>query len=161
MPEPDAMPPDPPAPVPEPVAPPAWLDATTLHAMRVARDRRLAAGEDAEAAAQAAREVVRAHYPALPLRMLAEAVAAVTQPPRERPAAPVRTQEGTGSPSRPATLDLAGRLFHALRAAEGRRTGIAETAPPSGTADVNRASPTVTASAGGRAVHAPWPVTAP
>ena len=94
MPEPDAMPPEPPAPLP----PPAWLDATTLRAMQVACDARRAAGEDAEAASQAAREVVRARYPALPLRMIAEAVAAVV--PNRGTGRPWRGARGTGTARR-------------------------------------------------------------
>lgn len=115
------MPPDLPASGAAPASAPAWLDASTLRAMRAARDRRLATGDGAQVAEEAMREVVRAHHPALPLRMIAEAVAAVVQDPPapERPGVPPRP---------PAPLALAERLFHALRAAEGRRRGAAEKA---------------------------------
>ncbi len=58
-------------------ADPAWLDGPTRRAMAAARDRCLARGGGAQQAAAAAREVALARLPALPVRMIAEAVAAV------------------------------------------------------------------------------------
>ncbi len=49
--------------------------------MVAARERMLTWGRDALAAAEAARDVALAHYPALPLPMIAEAVAAVVPDP--------------------------------------------------------------------------------
>lgn len=63
-------------------AAPAWLHPITLHAMEAARDRAQAWGKDAFGVAEAAREVVLAHYPAIPLPMIAEAVAAIVHDPQ-------------------------------------------------------------------------------
>ena len=52
-----------------------------MRAMVAARERMLTWGRDALAAAEAAREVALSHYPALPLPMIAEAVAAVVPDP--------------------------------------------------------------------------------
>jgi hypothetical protein len=61
---------------------PSWLDSGTLRVMEAARKRVLAQGRDASAADAAAREVALAHYPALPLPLIAEAVAAVIPDPQ-------------------------------------------------------------------------------
>ena len=111
--------------------PPSWLAAITLRAMTEARDRRLAWGGDARAAAQAAAEVARAHHPALPMRMLAEAVAAVVPDPEGRPDRP--PPDWHGEALRPATeQEVAESLSYALRfGADGkpRRTGAEQLAP--------------------------------
>ena len=66
-----------------PTAPtvPPWLETVTLAAMQQAVNRALAWNQTAEAAAEAAREVARAHLPAATMAMLAEAVAAVLPDP--------------------------------------------------------------------------------
>jgi hypothetical protein len=114
----------------DPDAPPAWLDAITLRAMAAARDRRLAWGGDARAAARAVREVVRSHYPALPMRMIAEAVATMLPDPEGRPA---HAAEAGGEALRPAApQEVAESLAYALRfGADGkpRRTGMEHLAP--------------------------------
>lgn len=74
MPQPDESPPgaspDPgSAPWPAP-----WPDPITVLAMTAARDRHLARGGDVEDAVHAAREIILARHPALPLRMIGEAV---------------------------------------------------------------------------------------
>lgn len=71
--------------MPDPATPPPpeapdWLDRATLRAMEAARDRRLAQGADAAAAAEEAAAVARGHHPALPARMIGEAAAAVMPP---------------------------------------------------------------------------------
>ncbi len=116
--------------MPDPDAPPAWLDAITLRAMEAARDRRLAWGGDSRSAARAVREVVRAHYPALPMRMIAEAVGAILPDPQGRPAT---APEWQGEALRPAApQEVAESLSYALRfGADGkpRRTGTEHLAP--------------------------------
>jgi hypothetical protein len=79
---PEAAGPPPPPPACRACAGPPWLEAPTLRAMEEARDRCLARGGTPRAAAMAAREVAVAHRPALPARMIAEAVAAVVPDPR-------------------------------------------------------------------------------
>lgn len=124
--------PEDPVPAPErPDPPPPWLEPITLRAMEAARDRRLAWGGDAQAAAQAAREVARAHHPALPLGMIEEAVACVVPDAEGRPGAPAQPWEGEALT--PATAqEVAESLAYALRfGADGRprRTGVEHIAP--------------------------------
>jgi hypothetical protein len=69
----------------------AWLHPLSLRAMQSAAAGALASGS-ADAAAEAAREVALAHYPALPLPMIAEAVAEVIK----------QQRHGNGVPARPA-----------------------------------------------------------
>jgi len=59
---------------------PDWLGRATRRAMAAAHARLLAQGADAADAEEAAAEMARAHHPALPARMIAEAVAAVAPP---------------------------------------------------------------------------------
>ncbi len=66
----------------EPALP--WLHPLTLRAMQSAAASMSASGRSADAAAEAAREVALAHYPALPLPMIAEAVAVVLALPHYR-----------------------------------------------------------------------------
>lgn len=117
--------------MPDPDMPPAWLDAITLRAMTAARDRCLAWGGDARAAARDAAEIARAHHPALPMRMIAEAVAAVVPDPQGRSGSP--PPDWNGEPLRPATeQEVAESLSYALRfGADGkpRRTGAEQLAP--------------------------------
>lgn len=65
---------------PPPRQAPHWLARATLQAMEAACDRCRATGADAEAIAEAVAEVARAHHPALPAKMIAEAVAAMMPP---------------------------------------------------------------------------------
>lgn len=119
---------------PPPPAPPAWLAPATLRAMEAARDRCLAWGGDARAAAEAAREVALAHLPALPLRMIAEAVSAAVPDPEGLGAAmPAALAAADGTALRPATAEeLSEALCYALRFNERgrpRRTGVEQMAP--------------------------------
>ena len=116
--------------------PPPWLDQTTLRAMEAAKGRALAWGRDAMAAAEAAREVALAHYPALPLPMIAEAVAVVVPDPCGVGAGaghPLGGGERTADGLRPAGEDdLAQALSYALRfddRGKPRRTGADYLAP--------------------------------
>jgi hypothetical protein len=59
----------------------AWLHPLTLRAMKSAAAGALASARGADAAAEAARAVALARYPALPLPMIAEAVAAALAQP--------------------------------------------------------------------------------
>ena len=118
-------------PDPDVTSAPPWLDAITLRAMAAARDRRLAWGGDARAAARAAAEIARAHHPALPMRMIAEAVAAVVPDPQGHPEA--SPPDWNGEALRPASeQEVAESLSYALRfGADGkpRRTGAEQLAP--------------------------------
>ena len=71
---------EPNAPRPAPAVP-AWLDPLTLQAMQAALHRALAWDRTAQNAAEAAREVARAHLPAATMAMIAEAVAVVLPDP--------------------------------------------------------------------------------
>ena len=65
---------------PAPTVPP-WLERATLAAMQHAMNRALAWSRTSEAAAEAAREVARAHLPAATMGMIAAAVAGVVPDP--------------------------------------------------------------------------------
>jgi hypothetical protein len=60
----------------------AWLHPLTLRAMKSAAAGALASGRGTDTAAEAARAVALARYPALPLPMIAEAVAAALAQPQ-------------------------------------------------------------------------------
>ena len=103
---------------------PAWLDPATLRAMEAAVNRILARDRTAEAAAEAAREVARAHMPSATMRMLEEAVAAVLPDPEGLvPAFPTWRGEPLAEAS---PEEVAASLSYAMRFDErgrARRTG--------------------------------------
>jgi len=105
-----AMPADPAAPAPP--LQPDWLDAATLRAMELARDRALAWGKGAREAAEAAHAVAWAHHPALPMTMLADAVALVVPDPEGLTAA-APACPGDWLPAAPE--EVAEALAYALR----------------------------------------------
>lgn len=110
-------------------APPPWLDAGTLRAMQAELARMLAWGRDALAAREAVRELVLARYPALPLPMLAEAVATVVPDAQGGSYAPPAPAEGERAATR---AEVAETLSYALRfGLDGRprRTGHEHLAP--------------------------------
>jgi hypothetical protein len=90
--------------------------------MEEARDRRLAWGGTARQAAEAARELVLAQHPPLPLTLIAEAVAAVVPDPEGLAAARGELPAYWGGKLRLATAEeLAESLAYSLRFNEGGR----------------------------------------
>jgi hypothetical protein len=112
--------------------PPGWLDHGTLGVMTTAANRALNWGHGAEGAALAARDVVWARYPSLPLTMISDAVAAVVPDPEGLSAARGEAPTRHGVPLRAATPDeIAQSLAYALRfddRGKPRRTGYEATA---------------------------------
>jgi hypothetical protein len=112
--------------------PPGWLNHGTLGAMTIEANRALHWGRGAEGAALAARDVVWARYPSLPLTMIADAVAAVVPDPAGLSAARGEAPMRHGEPLRAVTPDeIAQSLAYALRfddRGKPRRTGYEATA---------------------------------
>jgi hypothetical protein len=112
--------------------PPGWLDHGTLGVMRTAANRALNWGRGAKGAAMAARDVVWARYPSLPLTMIADAVAAVVPDPEGLSAAKGEAPARHGEPLRAANPDeIAQSHAYALRfddRGKPRRTGYEATA---------------------------------
>src|SRR4051812_31552951 len=112
--------------------PPGWLDHGTLGVMTAVSNRALHWGRGAEGAALAARDVVWARFPALPLTMIAEAVAAVVHDPNGSSAVRGEAPTTPAGPLRTATPEeIAQSLAYALRfddRGKPRRTGHDATA---------------------------------
>jgi outer membrane protein TolC len=103
---------------------PSWLEALTIAAMQQAVNRALTWNPTAETAAEAAREVARAHLPAATMGMIAEAVAAVLPDP-EGLATGAPTWRGEPL-SEASAEEVAATLSYAMRFDERgkpRRTG--------------------------------------
>ena len=108
---------------------PPWLDAATLRAMQAELARMMAWGRDALAAREAVRELVLARYPALPLPMLGEAVAAVVPDAESGSCATPLPGEGERAATR---AEVAETLSYPLRFGldgKPRRTGHEHLAP--------------------------------